>query len=103
MSPLTATELTPPQPQLASAIDEVNTNDLSTRNLGSCKSGSSDTDQTPSSKKAEQDVASVEAETSCIEVSWDEPEHHDPANPLNWPSTRKWMNIGVLTSITFLT
>jgi hypothetical protein len=103
MSPLTATESTPPQPQPTSAINEVNSNDLSTRNPGFCKTESSDTDQTPWSKKTEHDIASVEAETSYIEVSWDEPEGHDPANPLNWPSTRKWTNIGVLTSITFLT
>jgi hypothetical protein len=49
------------------------------------------------------DSASVPAEASIIEVYWEEPIDQDPANPMNWPSARKWMNIGVLSSITFLT
>jgi hypothetical protein len=55
--------------------------------------------------KNEQDAGatSVSAEPSLIEVYWEEPIDQDPANPMNWPSSRKWMNIGVLSSITFLT
>jgi hypothetical protein len=49
------------------------------------------------------DATSVSAEPSIIKVYWEEPVDQDPANPMNWPSARKWMNIGVLSSITFLT
>lgn len=33
-------------------------------------------------------------------VDWDE---NDPDNPYNWPAKKKWLNIGVLAAVTFLT
>lgn len=35
-------------------------------------------------------------------VWWDEPEDQDPENPMNWSSTRKWVNIFVISVISFL-
>lgn len=35
-------------------------------------------------------------------VWWDEPEDQDPDNPMNWSSTRKWVNICVISVISFL-
>ena len=34
-------------------------------------------------------------------VDWDGPE--DPQNPINWPASFKWVNIAVISSITFIT
>jgi hypothetical protein len=34
-------------------------------------------------------------------VDWDEPD--DPANPLNWSPTRKWVNMGIVSAITLIT
>jgi hypothetical protein len=34
-------------------------------------------------------------------VNWDGPD--DPENPLNWPARQKWINIGLLATITTLT
>lgn len=36
-------------------------------------------------------------------VWWDEPADADPANPMNWSSQKKWGNIAVLSTITFVT
>lgn len=35
-------------------------------------------------------------------VWWDEPEDQDPDNPMNWSSTRKWINIITISVISFL-
>ena len=35
-------------------------------------------------------------------VSWDEPEDEDPENPMNWSSTKKWVNILTISVISFL-
>lgn len=35
-------------------------------------------------------------------VWWDEPEHEDLKNPRNWSSSRKWLNICVISVISFL-
>ena len=40
---------------------------------------------------------------SDLLVWWDEPADQDPTNPMNWPDSRKWVTIAVLSSITFLT
>ncbi|KAL9948791.1 hypothetical protein ACHAPW_002121 [Verticillium nonalfalfae] len=34
-------------------------------------------------------------------VDWDGPD--DPQNPLNWPDVRKWLNIGLISGLTFVT
>lgn len=34
-------------------------------------------------------------------VDWDGPD--DPANPQNWTSKKKWINTGLLASMTFVT
>ncbi|KAK7942458.1 uncharacterized protein PG986_011571 [Apiospora aurea] len=39
---------------------------------------------------------------ATIEVGWSDPEGHDPANPLNWPSRKKWTNILTISVISFL-
>lgn len=36
-------------------------------------------------------------------VWWEEPADQDPENPMNWPMSRKWATIAVLSTITFLT
>jgi hypothetical protein len=35
-------------------------------------------------------------------VWWDEPEDQDPENPMNWSSKTKWMNILIISVISFL-
>jgi hypothetical protein len=50
-----------------------------------------------------EDGTSIEVEPVSLEVYWNEPVDEDPANPMNWPSRKKWANIAVLSSITFLT
>jgi len=37
-----------------------------------------------------------------IPVWWDEPETEDPANPLNWSSRTRWLNILTVSFISFL-
>ena len=44
-----------------------------------------------------------ETEADPFDVWWDEPADQDPANPMNWPMSRKWATIAVLSAITFLT
>ena len=36
-------------------------------------------------------------------VWWDEPVDQDPYNPMNWSPKKKWLNIGILSGITFVT
>jgi hypothetical protein len=50
-----------------------------------------------------EDGTDIEVEPVSLEVYWNEPVEEDPANPMNWPSRKKWANIAVLSSITFLT
>ncbi|PBP26621.1 hypothetical protein BUE80_DR002411, partial [Diplocarpon rosae] len=45
--------------------------------------------------------ASSELERDFI-VGWDEPEDHDPENPMNWSSTKKWLNICTISTISFI-
>ena len=35
-------------------------------------------------------------------VWWDEPENQNPENPMNWSSAKKWVNILVISVISFL-
>lgn len=42
-------------------------------------------------------------ETQRYIVSWEEPEDQDKANPMNWPSSKKWRIIALLSFTTFLT
>ncbi|KAK8068781.1 hypothetical protein PG994_005397 [Apiospora phragmitis] len=54
------------------------------------------------------DASSSESTTEAghvpatIEVWWSEPEHEDPANPMNWSSRKKWTNILTISAISFL-
>jgi hypothetical protein len=99
-----STHTAPPlQPTSESEEPQASISNLETQIPGSSKNESCDTDHTSRSKKNEEDVTSVEAEGSFIQVGWEEPESQDPANPMNWPSGRKWLNIAVLSYITFLT
>jgi hypothetical protein len=92
-------------PSQPSEEPQASISNLETQNPGpgSSKNESCDTDHTPASKKNEEDVTSVEAEGTFIQVGWEEPESQDPANPMNWPRGKKWLNIAVLSCITFLT
>ena len=60
---------------------------------------------TPPSTSNEEDVTKEAAKEPIdpFEVWWDEPADQDPANPMNWPMSRKWASIAVLSAITFLT
>lgn len=46
-------------------------------------------------------VQQVEPGSEII-VWWDEPEDRDPENPMNWSSTKKWVNICTISVISFL-
>lgn len=35
-------------------------------------------------------------------VSWNEPEDQNPENPMNWSSTKKWVNILSISVISFV-
>ena len=43
----------------------------------------------------------TEAESSEFDVWWNDDQ--DPENPQNWTAKKKWSNIAVMSSITFLT
>ncbi|PQE33478.1 hypothetical protein CJF32_00003375 [Rutstroemia sp. NJR-2017a WRK4] len=47
------------------------------------------------------DVVLAEPDNEFI-VWWDEPEDQDRENPMNWSSTRKWVNICTISVISFL-
>lgn len=67
----------------------------------------------------DRDISSVNGETKDAEHSpvvdadaaadltfsvwWEEPADQDPANPMNWPASKKWSVIGTISFITFLT
>jgi multidrug resistance protein len=61
--------------------------------------------QTPADEEAAlpqkelSDEANEEADPNI--VFWDGPD--DPQNPMNWSTTRKWLSIGLVSMITFLT
>lgn len=48
-------------------------------------------------------AAKCEDPASHFDVWWSEPENEDPANPRNWPNSRKWTIIASLSLVTFLT
>ena len=37
-----------------------------------------------------------------IWVWWDVPQDQDPENPMNWPTSRKWINVITISIISFL-
>lgn len=45
----------------------------------------------------------VTEERSEFDVWWNEPANEDPSNPMSWPEKKKWLNIGVMSFVTFLT
>jgi len=52
----------------------------------------------------ETDTADIGATTADSNlVWWDEPVDQDPKNPMNWTMKKKWMNIFVLSWLTFIT
>lgn len=54
------------------------------------------------SKHEDADVAvTIQESNDPNVVNWDGPD--DPEKPLNWPASKKWINIALLSSITFLT
>lgn len=53
--------------------------------------------------KSGQDDGESRATEGNLEVFWDEPADQDPANPLNWGTTRKWLIIAMISFTTFLT
>lgn len=38
---------------------------------------------------------------ATIDVWWEDPEQDNPANPLNWPNRKKWLNILTISVIAF--
>ncbi|KAK5459864.1 hypothetical protein LTS15_003993 [Exophiala xenobiotica] len=54
------------------------------------------------SKHEDADVAvTIQESADPNVVNWDGPD--DPEKPLNWPASKKWINIALISSITFLT
>ena len=94
-----------PEPA-AAPVDEA-----STKGAGDLESGlpepdkdesSTNTQKVPSDTVKREEDGTIDHDPDLI-VWWDEPADQDPANPMNWPSSRKWGTIAVLSSITFLT
>ena len=54
-------------------------------------------------KEKEDAINGTDPGEAEFEVWWDEPADQDPMNPMNWPESRKWSFIAVLSSITLLT
>lgn len=52
--------------------------------------------------EANSHAARVEVGSEDILVWWDEPDDQNPENPMNWSSARKWVNIIVISVISFL-
>lgn len=52
----------------------------------------------PISQPQDENVQS--SDDSDGQVDWDGPD--DPENPKNWPDSKKWLNIGVLSAITII-
>ena len=46
------------------------------------------------------DVVVVEHEGCRDSVWWDG--DHDPVNPMNWPSSKKWGTIAIVSTVTFI-
>jgi hypothetical protein len=67
-------------------------------------SGNSTGTSTASSETKEERGSSDgnSSSTSEFAVSWSEPADQDPENPLNWSSTKKWVNILSISIIGFL-
>ena len=64
---------------------------------------SANTASTSLNSKKETDGGATPAEPgSELIVWWDEPADQDPENPMNWSSARKWINIFVISVISFL-
>ena len=63
---------------------------------------SKDVDDASADVQSKEEV-SLETGTGGEEVWWEEPADQDPENPMNWPASRKWATIAVLSSITFVT
>jgi hypothetical protein len=48
-------------------------------------------------------AGNIDEASNDFSVWWNESETADPENPMNWPASRKWSIIGVLSMMTFLT
>ena len=57
---------------------------------------------TCNSKNETHDGASHDESGSESIVWWDEPVDQDPENPMNWSSTKKWLNILSISIVGFL-
>lgn len=54
----------------------------------------------PVSESGKDTIEDIAVEHDPNVVDWDE---NDPDEPYNWPGKKKWLNIGVLAAVTFLT
>lgn len=63
-------------------------------------SSEKDIEKAAEGKTLEADPANNEASTDANIVWWDGED--DPANPLNWPSSKKWIHVGIISLITFV-
>ncbi|KAL8393893.1 hypothetical protein RB599_006105 [Gaeumannomyces hyphopodioides] len=67
------------------------------------ESSDASTSITPTSLEKQAASTSAPSQDSPeILVWWDEPEGEDPANPLNWSSRKRWLNILTVSLISFL-
>ena len=46
---------------------------------------------------------STEGENDPNIVDWQKPINEDPANPMNWSESKKWMNIAIVSLLTLIT
>lgn len=102
-----------PKPESATPGDGVPPNMTTMEDAVSSARSSSDTTQDRltmepgdlekvMSKHEDADVAvTIQESNDPNVVNWDGPD--DPEKPLNWPASKKWINIALLSSITFLT
>jgi hypothetical protein len=45
----------------------------------------------------------TEGEDDAYIVDWEKPIDQDPANPMNWSESKKWMNIAIVSLLTLIT
>jgi hypothetical protein len=85
-------------PQVRQAIEEGHDADIPS-SAGVFEKDPEKQAHSASSATGEQD----EKELDPNIVDWEQPANEDPANPQNWSSFRKWLNIGVVSYICFIT
>jgi hypothetical protein len=88
------------EPQVRQAVEEGHDADIPSR-VGIFEDKDPEK-QTYSASSATDEHEEVK-ETDPNIVDWEQPANEDPANPMNWSSGRKWLNIGIVSYICFIT